>query len=158
MSKVPMTLAGAEQLRQELHQLKSVARPNVIMAISEARKHGDLSENAEYHSAKNEQGFIEGRIREIEGKLSNAHIIDLSGMSNTGKVVFGARVQLLHCDTEQVLSYQIVGEDEADVKQNKISVTAPIARAIIAKQLGDMIEVPTPNGPVSYEITLVEYP
>ncbi len=157
MSKVPMTEQGAEQLRKELHQLKSVARPKVIADISEARKHGDLSENAEYHAAKEQQSFIEGRIREIESKLSNAHIISLKGMTNEGKVVFGAKVTLINVETEQELSYQIVGEDEADLKLHKISVTAPIARAMIGKQQGDLVEVQAPSGAISYEISEVVY-
>ncbi len=157
MSKVPMTEQGAEQLRKELLHLKSVARPSVIAAISEARKHGDLSENAEYHAAKEQQSFMEGRIREIESKLSNAHIISLKGITNEGKVVFGAKVTLIHVETEQALSYHIVGEDEADLKLHKISVSSPVARAMIGKLQGDLVEVQTPNGAVSYEIAEVVY-
>ncbi len=157
MTKVPMTEQGAEQLRKEVEHLKSVARRKVIADISEARKHGDLSENAEYHAAKEQQSFIEGRIREIESKLSNAHVIDLKGMTNEGKVVFGAKVTLIHVETEQALSYQIVGEDEADLKVSKISVASPIARAMIGKHQGDLVEVQTPNGAISYEVSEVVY-
>ncbi len=157
MTKVPMTEQGAEQLRKEVDHLKSIARRKVIADISEARKHGDLSENAEYHAAKEQQSFIEGRIREIESKLSNAHVINLKGMTNEGKVVFGAKVTLIHVETEQELSYQIVGEDEADLKVAKISVASPIARAMIGKHEGDLVEVQTPNGGISYEISEVIY-
>ena len=157
MSKIPMTVQGASQLRVELQHLKSQARPQVIAAISEARKHGDLSENAEYHAAKEQQSFIEGRIQEIESKLSNAQVIDLTNVQNNGKVVFGSIVHLMNVDNEQTMHYHIVGEDEADIKSNKISFTAPIARAVIAKQEGDVVHVQTPNGEVSYEIIEVNY-
>lgn len=157
VQKIPMTAGGAEKLREELQQLKSVARPQVINAISEARKHGDLRENAEYHAAKEQQGFIEGRIRDIEHKLSHAQVIDLQGMVNNGKVVFGATVTLLNLDTDQEVNYQIVGDDEADLKLFKISISSPIARAIIGKHKGDSVEVQTPGGVTSYEISEVIY-
>ena len=157
MTKVPMTSEGAEKLRQEVQQLKMVARPKVINDIAEARKHGDLRENAEYHAAKEQQGFIEGRIRDIEYKLGNSQIIDLNGIANEGKVVFGSKITLLNIDTDQEVKYQIVGEDEADLKLNKISVSAPIARAVIGKYKGDLIDVQAPNGIVSYELIDVLY-
>lgn len=157
MQKIPMTSAGAEKLRAELQHLKTVARPKVINAIAEARAHGDLRENAEYHAAKEQQGFIEGRIREIEGKLGNSQIIDLSGMVNNGKVVFGSHVTLLNLDTDQEVNYQIVGEDEADLKIGKISITSPIARATVGKSKGEVVEVQAPGGVVSYEIMDVVY-
>lgn len=159
MQKIPMTLIGAEKLREELQHLKTVARPQVITAIAEARKHGDLRENAEYHAAKEQQGFIEGRIREIEHKLSNSQIIDPSTLSaQEGKVVFGAEVTLVNLDTEQTVSYQIVGEDEADLKAAKISITSPIARALIGKRKGDCVDVQAPGGVISYEIEEVSFP
>ncbi len=157
MQKFPMTIQGAARLREELQHLTSVARPEVINAISEARKHGDLRENAEYHAAKEQQSFIEGRIREIEGKLSNCQIIDLSGMTNEGKVVFGAWVRLINLDTEETVQYQIVGDDEADLKERKISVHSPIARALIGKLEGDSVDVMAPSGVISYEIANVDY-
>ncbi len=157
MQKFPMTVGGAEQLRQELLTLKSVERPKVVNAISEARKHGDLKENAEYHAAKEQQGFIEGRIREVEAKLSLAQIIDVKELKPDGKVVFGATVTLINLDSDKKVTYQIVGEDEANIKINKISVTAPIARAAIGKFEGDIIEVQAPGGVVSYEVLDVIY-
>jgi len=157
MNKIPMTPIGAEKLREELKHLKSVARPQVINAIAEARGHGDLKENAEYHAAKEQQGFIEGRIREIEHKLSHSQIIDLSQISNEGKVVFGSTITLLNLAVDQTVIYQIVGEDEADLKVGKISITSPIARAIIGKLEGDTIEVSAPGGVISYEIATVAY-
>lgn len=157
MNKVPMTAIGAKQLREELDELKTVRRPNVIKAIAEARAHGDLKENAEYHAAKEQQSFIEGRIAEIEGKLSHAHIIDVVSMANNGKVVFGATVHLVNVDTEEEMRYQIVGDDEADIKAGKVSVSSPIARAVIGKQEGDEVQVQTPAGLVGYEISQVEY-
>ena len=157
MNKIPMTEAGAAKLREELHYLKTVARPKVIGAIAEARGHGDLRENAEYHAAKEQQGFIEGRIREIEAKLGNSQVINLSGLINEGKVVFGSTISLINLDTEQEATYQIVGEDEADLKAGKISITSPIARAIIGKIKGDSVDVQAPGGVVSYEITEVLY-
>lgn len=151
-----MTVSGAEKLREELHRLKQVDRPNVIKAIAEARAHGDLKENAEYHAAKEQQGFIEGRIMEIESKLSIAHVIDVAQIENTGRVIFGATVTLSPNDGNP-LSYQIVGEDEADIKDNKISVTSPVARALIGKYEGDTVEVITPDGTMVYEIVEVSY-
>lgn len=155
MQKVPMTAEGAEKLREELTRLKQVERPRVINAISEARKHGDLKENAEYHAAKEEQGFIEGRIAEVEAKLSNAQIIDVTNLQNEGRVIFGSTIKLSNNSGE--MTYQIVGEDEADVKLNKISVTSPVARALVGKYEGDSVEVVTPEGTVMYEIIEVLY-
>ncbi len=157
MNKFPMTAVGVEKLRAELHILKTVARPKVISAIAEARAHGDLKENAEYHAAKEQQGFIEGRIRDIENKLGNSQIIDLTGIVNDGKVVFGATVLLINLDTDQEMTYQIVGEDEAELKAGKISITSPIARAVIGKHTGDEVEVNAPNGVVLYEVGNVTY-
>lgn len=157
MTKIPMTEGGAEKLREELQYLKYTARPRVVAAIAEARGHGDLRENAEYHAAKEQQGFIEGRIREIEGKLSNCQIISLEGMVNNGKVVFGSTVTLVNLDTDQEVIYQIVGEDEADLKLGKISVGSPIARAVIGKHKGDSVDVQAPNGVISYEVMEVIY-
>lgn len=157
MNKTPMTQRGAERLREELNELKSVARPRVIAAIAEARAHGDLKENAEYHAAREQQGFIEGRIQEIEGKLSNAQIIDPASLNAGGKVVFGATVVLVEMDTEEEVTYQIVGEDEADIKQGRISVTSPVARALIGKEEGDIAQVQTPGGLREYEIVEVRY-
>jgi transcription elongation factor GreA len=156
MNKTPMTKNGAEKLRRELENLKTVERHKIIQAISEARALGDLKENAEYHAAKERQSFIEGKIRDIEAKLSTAQIIDVSQMKNTGKVVFGATVHLISSETEKKVSYQIVGEDEADIKTGKISIASPMARALIGKNVLDFIEVTTPNGVVEYEITAVE--
>ncbi|MCX8087210.1 MAG: transcription elongation factor GreA [Rhodocyclaceae bacterium] len=157
MSKVPLTLRGAELLRQELHRLKTVERPAVIAAIAEARSHGDLSENAEYDAAKERQGFIEGRIAEIESKLANAQIIDPKSLDADGRVVFGATVELEDIDLGQTVTYQIVGDDEADLKQNKISLNSPVARALIGKYAGDVVEVHTPGGRREYEILDVRY-
>lgn len=157
MQKIPLTVVGADLLKQELQQLKSVARPAVIEAIAEARSHGDLSENAEYEAAKERQGFIEGRIAEVERKLSMAHIIDPKEIHAEGKVVFGATVTLQDLDTEEEVVYQIVGEDEADIKQRKISVGSPIARALIGKEEGDVAEVQAPGGMREYEIMAVQY-
>lgn len=157
MQKIPLTVVGADLLKQELQQLKSVARPSVIEAIAEARSHGDLSENAEYEAAKERQGFIEGRIAEIEHKLSMAHIIDPKEIHAEGKVVFGATVTLQDLDSEEEVTYQIVGEDEADIKQRKISVGSPIARALIGKEEGDVAEVQAPGGMREYEIMAVAY-
>lgn len=156
MQKVPMTVVGAEKLREELHRLKQVERPKIIHAIAEARAHGDLKENAEYHAAREQQGFVEGRIHEIEAKLSMAHIIDVKQMENTGRVIFGATIKLNHASGTS-LCYQIVGEDEADIKMNKISVTSPVARALIGKYEGDNVEVRTPDGTYAYEIIEVIY-
>ncbi|WP_026958543.1 transcription elongation factor GreA [Aliagarivorans taiwanensis] len=157
MQAIPMTVRGADQLREELEHLKTVRRPAIIDAIAEAREHGDLKENAEYHAAREQQGFCEGRIQEIEAKLSNVQVIDVTKMPNNGKVIFGATVTLLNLDTEGEVTYQIVGDDEADLKQNMISVNSPIARALIGKQLDDEVTVHTPGGEVDYEITEVEY-
>ncbi|NMG33336.1 transcription elongation factor GreA [Azoarcus sp. TTM-91] len=157
MNKTPLTITGAEKLRVELHRMKTVERPNVIAAIAEARSHGDLSENAEYDAAKERQGFIEGRIMEIEGKLSNAQIIDPKLLDADGRCVFGATVDLEDMESGQTVSYQIVGEDEADIKENKISVSSPIARALIGKYAGDIAEVQAPGGIREYEIIDVRY-
>lgn len=157
MSQIPMTAAGAQALREELENLKTVRRPAIINAIAEAREHGDLKENAEYHAAREEQGFCEGRIQEIEGKLSNAQIIDVTKMNNTGKVIFGTTVTLLNVDDDKEVTYTIVGDDEADIKNNKISVNSPIARGLIGKELDDAVVVKTPGGDVEYEIIEVQY-
>ena len=157
MKKIPITVRGAEMLKNELQQLKSVARPEVIAAIAEARSHGDLSENAEYEAAKDRQGFIEGRIAELESKLSHAQIIDPKEIHAEGKVVFGATLDLEDLDSGDHVRYQIVGEDEADIKAGKISVGSPIARALIGKEEGDVAEVQAPGGVREYEIVAVEY-
>lgn len=157
MNKVPLTLAGAEQLRAELHRLKTVDRPNVIAAIAEARSHGDLSENAEYDAAKERQGFIEGRIKEVEGKLANAQIIDPRLLDADGRCVFGATIDLEDVETANKVTYQIVGDDEADLKAGKVSVSSPIARALIGKYAGDVAEVQAPGGIREYEILDVRY-
>ncbi len=158
MKRTPMTLRGAEALRAELRKLKSESRPNVIKAIAEARGHGDLSENAEYHAAREQQGFIEGRINEIEAKLGSAEIIDPSKLANSGKVVFGAYVELDDQDeSKSRLVYQIVGEDEADIRAGRISITSPIARALVGKSEGDVVDVSAPGGIRSYEIVAVRY-
>lgn len=154
---VPITVQGVAKLREELRQLKSVERPRVIAAIAEAREHGDLKENAEYHAAREQQAFLEGRISDIETKLANCHVIDVSQMPNEGKVIFGATVTLLNLDTQTEITYQIVGEDEANIKQNKISVTSPIARALVGKYIEDVVEVQTPKGEINYEIVDVDY-
>lgn len=157
MIRVPMTVGGAARLQEELDRLKKVDRPRVINAIAEARAHGDLKENAEYHAAREEQGFIEGRIAEIEGKLSNAQIIDISRIENKGKVIFGVTVQLLDLDKDEEKTFQIVGDDEADIKVGKISVNSPIARGLIGKFEGDEINVDTPGGNAAYEILKVQH-
>ncbi|WP_153131770.1 transcription elongation factor GreA [Dechloromonas hortensis] len=157
MSKVPLTVAGAERLREELHRLKTVDRPWVIAAIAEARSHGDLSENAEYDAAKERQGFIEGRIQEVEGKLSNAQIIDPKLLDADGRCVFGATVDLEDQDSGDAVTYQIVGEDEADIKAGKLSVSSPLARALIGKYAGDIAQVQAPGGIREYEIIDVRY-
>lgn len=156
MQKVPMTVAGAEKLREELNRLKHTDRPRVISSIAEARAHGDLKENAEYHAAREQQSFIEGRIQEIEGKLSNAQVIDVTQIENTGRVIFGATIKLSNGNGKGI-TYQIVGEDEADINNNKISVTSPVARALVGKFEGDAVEVQTPEGKSEYEIEAVEY-
>jgi len=157
MQKHPMTVQGAEALQMELTRLKSVDRPRIIEAIATAREHGDLKENAEYHAAREEQSFMEGRIQDLEAKLSNAHIVDLSSIDNHGKVVFGATVKLLHIDSGAEVTYQIVGEDEADIKKNKISYSSPIGRGLIGKSIDDSVQVNTPGGQVEYEIIDVDY-
>ena len=157
MSKVPVTVRGAELLKTELHRLKTVEPPAVIAAIAEARSHGDLSENAEYDAAKERQGFIEGRIKEIEGKLGNAQIIDPASLDADGRVVFGATVELEDADSGESVTYQIVGDDEADIKAAKISLNSPVARALIGKFAGDVAEVQTPGGRREYEILDVRY-
>ena len=157
MTKVPMTVAGAEQLREELNHLKGKERPEIINAIAEARAHGDLKENAEYHAAREQQGFVEGRIAEIEAKLSNAQVIDVKTMASQGKVIFGTTVTLINTASDESVTYQIVGDDESDIKQGKISVNTPIARAIIAKEEGDVVDVTTPAGVVEYEIDKIEF-
>ena len=157
MNKVPLTVKGAELLRSELHQLKTVERPQVIAAIQEARSHGDLSENAEYDAAKERQSFIEGRIVEVESKLANAQIIDPAHLDADGRCVFGATVELEEVDSRETVTYQIVGDDEADIKSNKISISSPIARALIGKYSGDVAEVKAPGGIKEYEILDVKY-
>lgn len=157
MQKHPMTVKGAEALKEELHRLKSVERPRIIEAIATARAHGDLKENAEYHAAREQQSFNEGRIMELEAKLSNSQVVDISSIPNEGKVIFGATVNIIHCDTGKEIRYQIVGEDEADIKQQKISFSSPIGRALIGKFEGDEVNVQTPDGVVVYEITEVAY-
>ena len=157
MSQIPMTVQGAEQLRAELNELKSVKRPAVIQAIAEAREHGDLKENAEYHAAREQQGFIEGRIQDIEAKLSNAQIIDVTKLPNSGKVIFGCTVTILNLDTDEEVTYRIVGDDEADIKEGRISVNSPIARGLIGKEADDVVVIRTPAGEVEYEILEVEY-
>jgi len=157
MIKTPLTVTGAELLRQELHRMKTVDRPEVIAAIAEARSHGDLSENAEYDAAKERQGFVEGRIKELEGKLATAQIIDPKLLDADGKCVFGATVDLEDLDSGQAVTYQIVGDDEADLKQGKISISSPIARALIGKYAGDVAEVQAPGGVREYEVIDVRY-
>ena len=157
MSKFPLTAQGAESLREELTELKSVRRPNVIQAIAEAREHGDLKENAEYHAAREQQSFIEGRIKDIEAKLSHAQIIDITEMNDDGKVIFGTTVQLLDIDSDEVVTYRIVGDDEADIKLGLISYSSPLARAIIGKREGDEIDFEAPGGKKEYEIEKVSY-
>lgn len=157
MNKVPLTVIGAEKLRAELHQLKTVDRPSVIAAIAEARSHGDLSENAEYDAAKERQSFVEGRIAEVESKLSNAQIIDPKLLDVEGRCVFGATVELEDLESGETVIYQIVGDDEADIKKGKISISSPIARALIGKFAGDVAEVQAPGGIREYEVLDVKY-
>ncbi|MGA1740570.1 MAG: transcription elongation factor GreA [Pseudohongiellaceae bacterium] len=157
MRKVPMTAGGAEALRIELNELKTERRPKIVQAIAEAREHGDLKENAEYHAAREQQSFCEGRIKEIEGKLADSEVIDITKIPHTGKVIFGATVTLYNLNTEQKVTYQIVGEDEADVKNNKISVGSPISRAMMGKSEGDEIVVKAPSGDIEYEIESVQH-
>lgn len=157
MSKVPLTETGAKKLKEELKLLKTEERPRIIQAIAEARAHGDLKENAEYHAAREQQSFVEGRIKEIESKLANAQIIDVTAMPKTGKVIFGVTVDLLDVDTDEELTYRIVGEDEADIKRGMISFNSPIARALIGKEEGDEVDVEVPGGVRSLEISAVRY-
>jgi transcription elongation factor GreA len=157
MNKIPMTVAGEKALRIEITRLKSEDRPRVIAAIADAREHGDLKENAEYHAAREQQSFIEGRIQEIESKLSNAHIIDVTAIEKTGKVIFGTTVDIINLDSDVKVRYQIVGDDEADIKSGKISVSSPIARALIGKLEGDVVVVNIPSGVAEYEIEAVHH-
>jgi len=157
MQKIPMTVEGESSLRTELDKLKKHDRPNVIQAIAEAREHGDLKENAEYHAAREQQGFIEGRIQDIEAKLSNAQIIDIAKIPPADRVIFGATVTIINTDTDEPKTYRIVGDDEADVKSGKISYQSPIARALIGKELGEVVNVQTPSGEIEYEIDDVSY-
>ncbi|WP_077928627.1 transcription elongation factor GreA [Wohlfahrtiimonas populi] len=157
MQKFPMTVEGAETLRNEIHDLKTVQRPQVIAAIAEAREHGDLKENAEYHAAREQQGFIEARLADYEARLSNAQIIDVKAIEPTGKVIFGTTITMLNLDTDKEVTYKIVGEHEANVKQGLISLTSPIARALIGKEEGDEVRIETPGGVQLYEILTVEH-
>ncbi len=157
MNKFPMTVRGAEMLREELQKLKSQERPQVIQAIAEARAHGDLKENAEYHAAKDQQGFIEGRIKELEGKLSNLQVIDVTTIDAKGKIVFGSTVELTDLQADQEITYRIVGEDEADIGAGLISYTSPIARALIGKEEGDEVSFSAPGGEKRYEVNGVRY-
>ena len=157
MSKTPITARGAERLREQLSKMKTVDRPKIIQAIAEARAHGDLSENAEYHAAREQQSFIEGRIAALETALANARIIDISSIQDDGKVVFGATVELSNLNDNKTVSYQIVGEVEADLNLGLISITSPIARALIGKEAGDIAEVKAPGGMVEYEICTIKY-
>lgn len=157
MQQIPMTARGAEQLKQELEQLKTVRRPEIIKAIAEAREHGDLKENAEYHAAREQQAFCEGRIQDIESKLANCQIIDVSKIKNNGKVIFGATVVLVNAETDEEVQYKIVGDDEADIKQGLISVNSPIARGLIGKEVDDNVTITTPGGQVEFDIIEVIY-
>lgn len=157
MTKVPLTVTGPNKLREELEELKTVIRPRIIAAIAEAREHGDLKENAEYHAAREQQSFAEGRIAEIEAKLSNAQVIDVTKLDPNGKVVFGATVEIEDLDTEKRVVYQIVGEDEANIKEGRISIGSPIARALIGKEAEDVVTVKAPGGNVEYEIISIQY-
>ncbi len=157
MTQYPMTAKGAELLREELKYLKSVKRPQIVKSIAEAREHGDLKENAEYHAAREQQSFCEGRLQDIEGKLSNIQIIDVTKMTNNGKVIFGTTVTIINLETDEEITYKIVGQDEADIKSNLISVGSPIARGLIGKSLDDVANIQTPKGKVEFEIIAVEY-
>lgn len=157
MQKFPLTVVGANKLRAELEELKTVVRPRIIQAISDAREHGDLKENAEYHAAREQQSFAEGRIAEIEGKLSNANIIDVTKTDANGKVIFGATVEIEDTNSGKAVTYQIVGEDEANIKEGRISVGSPIARALIGKEVEDVVVVKAPGGNIEYEIISVQY-
>lgn len=157
MTQYPMTAKGADILRSELEQLKTVKRPEIVHAIAEAREHGDLKENAEYHAAREQQGFCEGRIQDIEAKLSNAQIIDVSKIANNGKVIFGSTVTIVNAETDEEVTYQIVGDDESNIKKNLISINSPIARGLIGKKIDDEISITTPGGVIDYDIIKVEY-
>ena len=157
MTQYPMTAKGAGILRAELEQLKTVKRPEIVHAIAEAREHGDLKENAEYHAAREQQGFCEGRIQDIEAKLSNAQIIDVSKIANNGKVIFGSTVTIVNAETDEEVTYQIVGDDESNIKKNLISINSPIARGLIGKKIDDEISITTPGGVIDYDIIKVEY-
>ncbi|PJG86549.1 transcription elongation factor GreA [Conservatibacter flavescens] len=157
MKQIPMTVRGAEQLREELEFLKTVRRPEIINAIAEAREHGDLKENAEYHAAREQQGFCEGRIQEIEGKLANSQVIDVTKIPNNGKVIFGATVVLLNTASDEEVTYRIVGDDEADIKAGLISVNSPIARGLVGKEVDDTVTITTPGGTVEFDIIEVNY-
>jgi transcription elongation factor GreA len=157
VTKTPMTQSGAHKLRDELQRLRNDVRPRIIRAIADARAHGDLSENAEYHAAREQQGFVEARIADIENKLSHAEVIDIAAINARGKVVFGATVEIMNVDTEEVAVYQIVGEDEADIKSGLVSIRSPIARALITKEVGEIIVVEAPAGRLEYEIIDVRY-
>ena len=157
MNKFPMTITGEAALREELDRLKRVERPRIVQAIAEAREHGDLKENAEYHAAREQQSFTEGRVMEIEGKLGNAQIIDVTVIPKTGKVIFGTTIDLINIETDDTVTYRIVGEDEADVKSNLISVGSPISRALIGKEEGEVVVVKAPSGDIEYEIDQVQH-
>lgn len=157
MTKYPMTVQGARALEEELAHLTKVVRPKLSLDIGTARELGDLKENAEYHAAREQQGMVEARIRDIEGRLQNAVVIDVASIAHTGKVIFGTTVEIANCETDESVSYQIVGEDEADIKQGKISVGSPIARALVGKEEGDVVVVKTPNGLIEYEIVQVRH-
>lgn len=157
MSNIPMTVLGEAQLREELVRLKTVERPKISKSIATAREHGDLKENAEYHAAKEQQGFCEGRVQDIEAKLSHVQVIDVTKMPNTGRVIFGTTVTIVNCETDEEKTYRIVGEDEANYKNNLISVTSPIARGLIGKSADDVVNIQTPSGTVEFEISEVQY-
>ena len=157
MTKFPMTIQGARALEEELNHLKTVLRPQITQAIAEARELGDLKENAEYHAAREQQGMVEARIRDIEGRLQNAQVIDIASIAPTGKVIFGTTVDIANVETDEQVTYQIVGDDEADIKQGKLSVSSPIARALIGKEEGDVVAVKTPSGLIEYEIVEVRH-
>ncbi|WP_017221139.1 transcription elongation factor GreA [Moritella dasanensis] len=154
---IPMTARGAANLRIELDQLKTVRRPEIVKSIADAREHGDLKENAEYHAAREEQGFCEGRIQDIEGKLSNCQIIDVTKIANNGRVIFGSTVGLYNTETEEEITYNLVGDDEANIKENRISINSPIARGLVGKSVDDVALVKTPGGAIEFEIVSVEY-
>ncbi|SFU75791.1 transcription elongation factor GreA [Xenorhabdus koppenhoeferi] len=157
MKQIPMTVRGADKLREELEYLKNVRRPQIIVAIADAREHGDLKENAEYHAAREQQGFCEGRIQEIEAKLSNAQVIDITKITNNGRVIFGATVTVLNVDSDEEQTYRIVGDDEANIKENLLSVNSPIARGLVGKEVDDVVVITTPGGQVEYEVLNVDY-